>query len=100
MGEAQTSVLLEDWEIDAIGEILNISMGSSATAISSLLDRQVIISTPTVEMRTFRSLDYAALEPAMLVKIEYVEGISGKNVMIFRQRDMQIILNLLMGNEE
>ena len=45
MGEAQTSVLLEDWEIDAIGEILNISMGSSATAISSLLDRQVIIST-------------------------------------------------------
>ena len=100
MGEAQTSVLLEDWEIDAIGEILNISMGSSATAISSLLDRQVIISTPTVEMRTFRSLDYAALEPAMLVKIEYVEGISGNNVMIFRQRDMQIILNLLMGNEE
>ncbi len=100
MGEAQTSVFLEDWEIDAIGEILNISMGSSATAISSLLDRQVIISTPTVEMRTFRSLDYAALEPAMLVKIEYVEGISGNNVMIFRQRDMQIILNLLMGSEE
>ena len=35
-------------EQDAIGEVLNISMGSSATAVSSLLDRQVNISTPSV----------------------------------------------------
>ena len=75
-------------------------MGSAATAISTMLDRQVVISTPTVVMRKFNALDYAALEPAMLVKISYVEGISGSNVMIFRQKDMQIILNLLMGNDD
>ncbi|MCI8649734.1 MAG: flagellar motor switch phosphatase FliY [Anaerotruncus sp.] len=99
--EAQESEsLLSSLEIDTIGEILNISMGSSATAISSLLDRQVIISTPTVTLRQFHSLDYSMMEPAVLVKIQYVEGISGNNVMIFRQRDMQIILNLLMGNDE
>ena len=67
-------------EIDTIGEILNISMGSAATAISKMLDRQVVISTPTVEVRQFHSLDYAALEPAMLVKINYIEGISGSNM--------------------
>ena len=86
-------------EQDAIGEVLNISMGSSATAVSSLLDRQVNISTPSVSVREFHTLDYSAMEPALIVKIEYVEGISGNNVMVFRQRDIQIILNLLMGNE-
>ncbi len=91
---------LTNLEVDTIGEILNISMGSAATAISTMLDKQVIISTPTVEVRKFSTMDYAALEPAILVKIGYVEGISGSNVMIFRQRDMQIILNLLMGNTD
>lgn len=96
----EDQTLLSSLEIDTIGEILNISMGSAATAISTMLDKQVMISTPKVEMRHFRAMDYAALEPAMLVKINYVEGISGSNVMIFRQRDMQLILNLLMGNDE
>ena len=62
-------------EQDAIGEVLNISMGSSATAVSSLLDRQVNISTPSVSVREFNTLDYSAMEPALIVKIEYVEGI-------------------------
>ena len=105
MGEEQDQQLggqegMSSLEIDTIGEILNISMGSAATAISKLLDRQVVISTPTVEIRQFHSLDYAALEPAMMVKINYIQGISGANMMIFRQKDMQVILNLLMGNDE
>lgn len=98
--QLEDGMVLSSLETDTIGEILNISMGSAATAISTMLDKQVVISTPTVEVRRFNSMDYAALEPAVLVKINYVEGISGSNVMIFRQRDMQIILNLLMGNDE
>ncbi len=98
--QLDNEAILSSLEIDTIGEILNISMGSAATAISTLLDRAVNISTPTVELRQFSSMDYAALEPAVLVKIEYVEGISGSNVMIYRQRDMQVILNLLMGNDD
>lgn len=94
------NALLSSAEIDAIGEILNISMGSAATAVSTMLDRQVTITTPHVELQTFSSIDYSSLEPAMLVKIKYVEGIAGSNVMMFRQNDMQVILNLLMGNED
>ncbi|MCI8622832.1 MAG: flagellar motor switch phosphatase FliY [Provencibacterium sp.] len=92
--------LLSNDEIDAIGEILNISMGSAATAISTLLDKQVNITIPKVMQQKFANVNYLSLEPAMIVKIKYVEGISGSNVMVFRQRDMQVILNLLMGNEE
>ena len=98
--QLENQAILSSLEIDTIGEILNISMGSAATAISTLLDKAVNISTPTVELRQFSSMDYAALEPAVLVKINYVEGISGSNVMIYRQRDMQVILNLLMGNDD
>lgn len=97
--QLEEQVVLTDLEIDAIGEVLNISMGSAATAISTMLDKQVAISTPKVEMRQFHAMDYAALEPAMLVKINYVEGLAGSNVMVFRQRDMEMILNLLMGND-
>lgn len=86
--------------LDTIGEVLNISMGSAATAVSSMLDKQVVISTPDVMQKKFDCMEYMAMEPAMLVTIRYVEGISGTNVMVFRQKDMQVILNLLMGNDE
>lgn len=92
--------MLSSMELDTIGEILNISMGSAATAVSSMLDKQVVISIPNVTQKKFDSMEYTALEPAMLVSIRYVEGIAGTNVMVFRQRDMQVILNLLMGNDD
>ena len=95
----QGPVLSKD-DIDTIGEILNISMGSAATAMSALLDRQVVITPPTVSLEMPQELDYAELEPAILVKIQYVKGISGSNVMLFRQNDMQVILNLLMGTDD
>lgn len=91
--------LLTNDEIDAIGEIMNISMGSAATAVSTLLDRQVNITIPKVVQQKFENVNYLSLEPAMVVKIKYIEGISGANVMVFRQRDMQVILGLLMGME-
>ena len=97
--ENKKNSALSSTEIDAIGEVLNISMGSAATAISTMLDRQVLITTPHVEVQKFHDLSYASMEPAIIVKIEYVEGISGSNVMVFRQSDIQVIINLLMGIE-
>ena len=55
--QLDNEAILSSLEIDTIGEILNISMGSAATAISTLLDRAVNISTPTVELRQFSSMD-------------------------------------------
>lgn len=95
-----TPLVLNPMEIDAIGEVLNISMGSAATAVSSMLDKQVIITTPKVSVETLSNINYAKLEPALVVKITYTEGISGSNVMVFSQRDMQLILNQLMGVDD
>lgn len=92
--------ILSEIEIDAIGEVLNISMGAAATAVSSMLDKRVVITTPKVAIQSIDHINYRSLEPAMIVKITYISGITGSNVMVFRQSDMQMILNQLMGIDE
>lgn len=86
-------------EIDTIGEIMNISMGAAATAVSTMLERQVSITTPSIEQSKLHNIDCSALEPAIIVVIGYVEGVSGTSVVILRRNDMRIILDLLMGND-
>lgn len=89
------NALFSEMEFDTIGEILNISMGSAATAISSMLDRRVDITTPKVEMRAASEVYIEDLEPAFGVKITYVEGINGTNVMVLKNRDVNSILNIM-----
>lgn len=86
------------YEIDAVGEILNISMGSSATAVSELLNAKTWITTPQVSVVKVGDLNYDNLEPAICVKIVYVQGINGLNMMVLKQNDVQLILNQLLGN--
>ncbi len=89
---------ISEMEKDALGEVMNISMGSAATAVSELLSAKVWITTPRVEIvKADNMLQYDKLEPAVCVKIEYVRGLSGNNLMVLRQDDVQMILNQLMG---
>lgn len=92
------NIEFSSYEIDAVGEILNISMGSAATAVSELLNAKVWITTPKVNVVKVGDLNYDNLEPAICVKIVYVEGITGLNMMVLKQNDVQLILNQLLGN--
>lgn len=84
-------------ERDAIGEIMNITMGSAATAVSNMLNAKVWITTPTVAVEQAKLLVYPELEPSIHVKIKYIQGVSGDNVLVLKQDDVQLILNQLMG---
>ena len=89
---------ISELEKDALGEIMNISMGSAATAVSELLNAKVWITTPRVNVTKVNGMTrYDNLEPAVCVKIEYIKGLSGSNLMVLRQDDVQMILNQLMG---
>ena len=92
------NIEFNSYEIDAVGEILNISMGSAATAVSELLNAKTWITTPQVKVVKVGDLNYDNLEPAICVKIVYVEGITGLNMMVLKQNDVQLILNQLLGN--
>ena len=97
MNDGET--LFSPMEMDTIGEIMNISMGSAATAASTLLDNQVIITTPTVEIVPFPEFNIAGFGPAIAVNIQYVEGISGSNILLLRREDVRLILQTMMMSE-
>lgn len=86
-----------DIEKDAIGEIMNITMGSAATAVSNMLSAKVWITTPTVAIVTAKDLYFPELEPSIMVRIKYTQGVAGQNVLVLKQNDVQLILNQLMG---
>lgn len=85
--------------IDALGEMMNISLGSSATAVSNMLDHRVDITTPTVSVVDVKDFSLGNLEPAIGVEIKYVEGLEGSNIMLLKRSDIKIIVDILMGME-
>ena len=93
------AISFNEMEIDAIGEIMNISLGASATAVSTLLGATVNITTPVVKVASSNEFEFHKLEPAVGVEIAYVEGIEGSNVMMFSRNDVRIIVGMLMGME-
>lgn len=86
-------------EIDAIGEIMNISLGSSATAVSNLLDHRVDITTPSVSVVPIEEFTLGELEPAIGIEIKYVSGLEGSNIMLLKRHDVKTIVEILMGTE-
>ena len=86
-------------EIDAIGEILNISLGSSATAVSTMLNARVDITTPVVNIVSKEEFEMDRVEPAVGVEITYVAGLEGENVMLLKRHDVKVIVEMLMGME-
>lgn len=86
-------------ELDAIGEIMNISLGSSATAVSNMLDHRVDITTPSVDVVSVDDFSIGDLEPAIGVEIRYVSGLEGSNIMLLKKSDVKVIVDILMGSE-
>ncbi len=86
-------------EIDAIGEILNISLGASATAVSTMLNARVDITTPVVNVVAKEDFKMDKVEPAVGVEITYVAGLEGDNVMLLKRHDVKVIVEMLMGME-
>ena len=85
--------------MDALGEIMNISLGSSATAISNMLDHRVSITTPSVSVVDVKDITLDNIDPAVGVEIKYVEGLSGSNIMLLKRHDIKVIVDILMGME-
>ena len=84
-------------EKDAVGEISNISMGTAATTLSSLLNQKVNITTPSVSVSDWDDISTRYDRPCVMMQISYKEGIDGNNVLILKEDDVKIITDLMMG---
>lgn len=89
--------IFSDMERDVIGEVMNISLGSSATSLSTLLGKRVEITVPKVNVINAKDFNYENLEPAIGVEINYVEGLNGVNLMIWKRMDAKSIIEILLG---
>lgn len=92
-------IIFNPMEIDAIGEIMNISLGSSATAASNMLDHRVDITTPTVSIVNAEDFTLGKIEPAVGVEIKYVCGLEGSNIMLLKRSDVKAIVDILLCTE-
>ena len=90
-----TEEVLSDYEKDAVGEISNISMGTAATTLSSLLNQKVNITTPRVEIADWEHLSSKYDRPCVMLQIRYKEGLDGNNVLILKEKDVKIITDFL-----
>ena len=91
--------IITDVEKDAVGEIANISMGSSATTLYSLVNRKVNISTPTVELASWKNLLLEYEKPCVFIQIKYTVGLDGTNILVLKERDVKVITDLMMGGD-
>jgi flagellar motor switch protein FliN/FliY len=90
---------LSPMEQDALGEIGNISLGSSTTALSTLLNQKVEITTPTLSVIEQTKIEEMLKEKLVAVHVDYTEGFRGKNLLMIKENDAKIIANLMMGGD-
>lgn len=90
---------LSDAEKDAIGEIANISMGTAATTLFSLVNHKVEISTPVVSYGTWDDIVQEYEKPCVFIRIAYTMGLDGSNILVLREHDVKVITDLMMGGD-
>lgn len=88
---------LSDVEKDLLGEIGNISMGSASTALSTIINQQVNITTPVVSVTTLNNLKGSFEVPNISLEVKYTSGIVGENLLVMKVVDAAVISNLMMG---
>lgn len=97
--EEEVDISLTDEEIDALGEVGNISMGTAATTLFTLLGQKVTITTPKVTVISYSELAESYERPSVIINVRYKEGIEGINILILQEDDVKIITDLMMGGD-
>ena len=91
--------MLTEVERDAIGEVANISMGTSATTLYSLVNRKVDITTPVVSLANWENVLEYYEKPCVFIRIKYTTGLDGHNILILKEHDVKVITDLMMGGD-
>ncbi len=99
VGVSDSPNALTTEESDTIGEIANISMGTAATTLFSLVNKKVEISTPVVSIASWEEIVSSYEKPCVLVRIAYTKGLDGSNILVLKESDVKVITDLMMGGD-
>ncbi len=95
-GKSKVNMISED-EIDTLGEVGNISMGTAATTLYEILGKRVDITTPRVSVTTMKKMSETYTIPYVGIEVRYTKGLEGYNILVLKKVDALIISDLLMG---
>jgi len=93
------SKYLSSIEEDTIGEIGNISFGSSATTLSTLLNEKVDITTPRVTILKKSNLYKEFPFDHVKIQVNYIQGFSGENLFVIKSTDAAVISDIMLGGD-
>jgi len=88
---------LSTMEMDALGEIGNISFGSSATTLSTLLNQKVEITTPSVNVIKKEDIEEGFTFEPVSIQVNYLKGFTGNNVFVIKAHDVAVIADIMLG---
>ncbi|MGI6747723.1 MAG: flagellar motor switch phosphatase FliY [Anaerovoracaceae bacterium] len=91
--------VLTEMETDVIGEVMNISMGAGATAMSTILDKKVSITTPRIKTQLVGEFEFTQMDNMIGVLIHYIQGVEGTNILLLKESDLKKILGHLLSYE-
>ena len=86
-------------EIDALGEVGNICMGTAATTLCEILNRRVTITAPKVSIVNLMDLANEFTMPYVIIQVSYTQGLEGINIMMLKEDDVRLITDIMMGGE-
>ena len=95
-GDADVAITPE--QEDVLGEIGNISMGTSATTLFALLGQKVQITTPKVSVVKWSDVQDRYDKPCVGIRVDYTTGIQGTNVLLLKHHDVKVITSLMLGH--
>ncbi len=93
---------LTNTQLDAIKEVGNIGTGNSATALSTMLDKKVDISVPSVKVVPISKIPFLFENPEEVVaavRMELREDITGQILLIFSPKTVKVLAKLFIGME-
>ncbi|MDY6896022.1 MAG: chemotaxis protein CheC, partial [Thermotogota bacterium] len=85
--------------LDIVGEIANITMGSGATTLSTLLRRKIEIQYPQTDIIKFKNITTNFEGENVVVTVEYKKGLYGLNTLVLPLNLTNIIADLMLGKD-
>ncbi|MGE6487509.1 flagellar motor switch phosphatase FliY [Paenisporosarcina sp. NPDC076898] len=91
---------LSNREMEALSELLNVSLGSSSTVLTTLFTQQVTVSNTKLSIKRNDELLNHTKEPFIVVLGEYEGGINGLQILSVHVDDVQTMTNLIHKDSE
>ncbi len=85
---------------DKMAEVAHICMSHSATSLNTLTQKVVKVSPPSVKVvnsADIRNILMAFGLGSVTVQIDYKDDFHGNNLLMFKEDDVKIVMDLMMG---